>query len=661
MADFKRYYATTSGSFAGNGSGLTNITATSASYAITASYAMNGGGGSTTGSFTGSFTGSLLGTASYALTASYAMNGGGSPTGSFTGSFTGSLLGTSSYSDQALSASYATTASYYGGSVTSASYASTASYVQTAQTASYVTTAQTASYVTTAQTASYVLNAVSASYATTASYVANASSFPYTGSALITGSLGVTGSISTTSNLTATEITASSGNVRVDTFFKGFLLPQYGYIGNGFATGFPGSSDSYMSWDDGSITTNVAGTGKNISLVRSGAQRILLSNTDAKIYINANESGGAISIRQQDTNALTVLYAATDGYYVSIGFPYQSESLASGSLHVRNKSGKNAAIVAEGATTGSTQYTFRAYNSASVDLFSIRDDGYITLSGSIAITGSITGSITSASYASTASYVTTAQTASYVATASWANNAVTASYVTLAQTASYVTTAQTASYITTAQTASYVATASWANNAITASYIDAGSITTGTLNNSRLPSQINITGYTGSFTGSFTGNVNASILSLANTTPTVNGDIGYDQTNKDLVVGDGSVSQKIRLGAPIDFSGTINPTGFASVTVNTAVYWNLGVAKIVYVDISGTSNASTFGFTLPTTPTTSTRWSGLASTSNNANGASPALAVITASSTTGAFHLNYATNTWTALNTKGVKGFFMYF
>ena len=45
----------------------------SASFALTASYALNGGGGggTTTGSFTGSFTGSLFGTASLALTASY--------------------------------------------------------------------------------------------------------------------------------------------------------------------------------------------------------------------------------------------------------------------------------------------------------------------------------------------------------------------------------------------------------------------------------------------------------------------------------------------------------------------------------------------------------------------------------------------------------------
>jgi hypothetical protein len=136
-----------------------------------------------TGSFTGSFTGSLLGTASYAtnalsssyaatasvllgsvvsssyalsssfaLTASFALNGGGGnintgsfvttssfntftssyTTGSFTGSFTGSLLGTASYANNALSSSFAATASLLLGSVVSASYALSSSYSLTA-------------------------------------------------------------------------------------------------------------------------------------------------------------------------------------------------------------------------------------------------------------------------------------------------------------------------------------------------------------------------------------------------------------------------------------------------------------------------------------------------------------------------------------------------
>ena len=101
-----------------------------------------------------------------------------SNTGSFSGSFTGSLLGTASYASQALSSSYATTASFVTGSIfTNSNSAASASF---AQTASYVTgsifnngnRALSASY---ALTASYVLQAVSASYSTTASFSTTAS------------------------------------------------------------------------------------------------------------------------------------------------------------------------------------------------------------------------------------------------------------------------------------------------------------------------------------------------------------------------------------------------------------------------------------------------------------------------------------------------------
>jgi hypothetical protein len=86
-----------------------------------------------------SFTGSLEGTSSYAVTASYALNGGGSGTSfPYTGSaiitgsliitgsttstegFTGSLQGTSSWASDSISASYASTASYVNGSITKA-------------------------------------------------------------------------------------------------------------------------------------------------------------------------------------------------------------------------------------------------------------------------------------------------------------------------------------------------------------------------------------------------------------------------------------------------------------------------------------------------------------------------------------------------------------
>lgn len=117
---------------------------------------------------TGSFSGSLVGSASFATTASFALNAGGGTGFPFTGSarltgsltvtgsvtatsFTGSLLGTSSYASQALSSSYAFTSSF----AITASYAVTSS-VQTFFVTSSITSSISASY---AETASFALNA----------------------------------------------------------------------------------------------------------------------------------------------------------------------------------------------------------------------------------------------------------------------------------------------------------------------------------------------------------------------------------------------------------------------------------------------------------------------------------------------------------------------
>lgn len=139
------------------------------------------------------------------------LNGNTQITGSLTVTqgITGSLFGTSSWAANAVtssyilnavSASFATTASYWSGSIlnaTSASFASTASYVLDAVSASYasnggVTQIVAGTNVTispTSGTGSVTINA------------AAGAAFPFTGSALITGSLTVTGSIFTTSTL----------------------------------------------------------------------------------------------------------------------------------------------------------------------------------------------------------------------------------------------------------------------------------------------------------------------------------------------------------------------------------------------------------------------------------------------------------------------------
>jgi hypothetical protein len=169
-----------------------------ASNAVTASYAMNANVNTgslvttasfnsftasyTTGSFTGSFrgdgsgltnlpipiidTGSLVTTASFtAYTASQAL---------VSQSFN-SRINTLTASIDTLTISYnGFTSSYTTGSFTGSftgTLTGTASWAQNAVTASYVTLAQTASYVLNAISSSYATNALSASYANTASYV----------------------------------------------------------------------------------------------------------------------------------------------------------------------------------------------------------------------------------------------------------------------------------------------------------------------------------------------------------------------------------------------------------------------------------------------------------------------------------------------------------
>ena len=121
--------------------------------------------------------------------------------------------------------------------------------------------------------------------------------------------------------------------------------------------------------------------------------------------------------------------------------------------------------------------------------------------------------VISSSFASTASYIETAQTASYVLNAVSASYALTASYVETAQTASYVLMAQTASYALNAVSASFASTASFvtasnvvgtvlsASFASTASYIlplNQDVLINGSLN---VTTSVTASSFTGSFVG----------------------------------------------------------------------------------------------------------------------------------------------------------------
>ena len=162
------------GSFKGDGTNLTGVTATAVfpttaktDLVSTDQFFINDGVNKyvTYGNLLTDLAGTNLvveGTDSLALASQIVVTG---VSASFTGSLTGALVGTASYATQALTASYASNVP------ATASYANQALSASYALTASYVVLAQTASFVTTAQTASYVLNAVSASYAATASNI----------------------------------------------------------------------------------------------------------------------------------------------------------------------------------------------------------------------------------------------------------------------------------------------------------------------------------------------------------------------------------------------------------------------------------------------------------------------------------------------------------
>jgi hypothetical protein len=103
-----------------------------------------------------------------------------------------------------------------------------------------------------------------------------------------------------------------------------------------------------------------------------------------------------------------------------------------------------------------------------------------TISGSLAVSQSVTaqsftGSLSgSATTATSASYALTASSAQNATSASYVLNAVSASFSTLAQianTASFVTLAQTASYVLNAVSSSRAVSASRADSAVTASYV----------------------------------------------------------------------------------------------------------------------------------------------------------------------------------------------
>jgi hypothetical protein len=446
---------------------------TSASYALSASYASNSSGGTTSGSFTGSFTGSLLGSASYAITSSYSLNNAGSVTsaqtasvafnvsgsgtGSFTGSFTGSLLG---------SASYATTSS-------------------TATSITFVPVS--ASY---AGTASLLLGSItSASYALTASYAANGGNASTT-TGSFTGSF--TGDITVPSYTTLLGNTLyiwPSGSSLSNTFVSGNVL-TVAYVSGAIISGTTNVTSSITTYLIGSGTTNAAGVNgpfssafdNNISSswttntfqVQGQVFHVNLNSTQSLTGYIYNSAGHTETPVLYDVsgsiNNGTTWFALT-GTLPGTSYDYQ--------LFPSSTLVTNVRYTLQSPRAGNywniwelnfiTKATSSAPGQVYLSLITSSFDATINRNYSGSFTGSLIGS---ASYATTASYAlngggsgttpsgsfTGSFTGSLLGSASYATFALTSSLLT-------ITSSISASWASSSLSSSYALTASYAANA----------------------------------------------------------------------------------------------------------------------------------------------------------------------------------------------------
>ena len=427
------------------------------------------------------------------LSSSFSTFSGSFMTGSFTGSFTGSVFGTASYASQALTASYAATAS--------SADDFTVRGTLTAQTIIAQTITSSIEYVTgSTQFGSLLSN-----------------THQFTGSVLVTGSLIINGeNLTGISSSLSSRITADSSSFssRITTNSASFATFSGSYVNesSSFANRITTNSASFATFSssyvnesasfESRITTNSASfasfSGSYINESSSFASRITINSSSFAVfsgsYINEsssfasrittnsasfasfsgsyiNESSSFASRITTDSASFTVF----SGSYVNESSSFASR-ITTNSASFTTFSGSyvnESASFASRITTNSASFTtfsgsyvnesasFASRNTTNSASISSLSASFSVFSGSF-MTGSFTGSFTG-SLLGTASYANNANSSSYALTASYASNVpVTASYANNATSASYALTASyasnvpvTASYALTANTASY--------------------------------------------------------------------------------------------------------------------------------------------------------------------------------------------------------------
>jgi hypothetical protein len=435
-------------------------------------------------------------------------------------SITGSLFGSSSY---ASTASWAQ--NFVTSSVTSASYAATASSadnfnVRTSLTASNALingniTAQTLVVQTITSSVEYITG--SSKFGTLLT-----DTHQFTGSVSVSSSLNITGQVNAsgitsslfgtaswaqnfvTSSVTSASYaaTASSG----DNFLaRGTITGASTLTLNTYLTLGLGGNNDANTVSLGRVAGPTTGATRAVAIGYSAL------NQSTGIYNIAigygpwsslGAGGNNIGIGQQvgylwttgNSNTLIIpsglgLGITSGNYNTIIGTPSGSYSANSNNLVILADGNGNNRFYYDG-----TNINLNASNSNVIVNANLRVSGSSIITGSLTaingITGSLfgtaswaqnflTSSVTSASYAATASYFLTssvasssfATSASFASTSSWALNFLTSSVTSAsyAQTASYFIT----SSVTNATSASYAATSSWALNFLTSSVTSA--------------------------------------------------------------------------------------------------------------------------------------------------------------------------------------------
>ena len=480
---------------------ITASNAVSSSYAVTASFALNGGGGTVS-------TASLLTTASATNNVITFTKGDASTfnvtvaTGSASTTPTGSLLTTASAVDNIITFTKGDGSTFpvtiATGSAVSASFATTASLallnVLTASSTNDTITYTKGNGTTFTNVINNVANASTASIATSASYALTASfALNGGGGSTDTGSLLTTASVSnatttfTKGNGTTFAVTvnnvvnansASVANTAISSSFAtnantatsasyALNATSASYTPNAVTTASVSSNIITFTKGDGSTFPVTVATGSAVTVDTGSLMKTGSVNSNVLTFTKGDGSTFNLTVNTGSAAAIPTLDQVLTAGSSSAIIPLLSNGIRVGNTEYRSDrivngfAGEDFSITAGTANTAKLTLTGTGGRAnIGIEDYNISISGSTSVSGSLIVTSGITGSLQG-----TASFATQALSASNALTstsASYSNTSTSASYSATATSSSYAINATSASY-----TPNAVTTASVSLNTIT--------------------------------------------------------------------------------------------------------------------------------------------------------------------------------------------------